>query len=360
MYTLGKYLMKQGFIIGIMADKDVVEHDYFVSRFKEEGFRIFVMPIPGKGYKLNNIPRSFTTLIRFFKIINRYKPDLIHVHWRVTSFYDHLAYKFLGIPYIVTLHSVGIPSNFLARKLSFWGQYAIAISKETYLDLKYKFKIPQSKIKIIYNGVDDSYFYPPNFDEKRKARQELGLSEDDNVVCLIGHLSKVKGHDILIKASKILEREGIKVKYLLAGSGDFDYIKELIKQYEVEEQFILTGFVDSRKILWASDILVLPSRKEGFPLVIIEAMLCKVVPIRTPAAGAYDQIDDGINGFIIPFEDPYSLANRIKILIEDKELREKMADRAFEKAKKLFTIEMMAKSYIDIYNEIINFYKKNA
>lgn len=180
------------------------------------------------------------------------------------------------------------------------------------------------------------------------------------MVCLIGHLSKVKGHDILIKASKILEREGIKVKYLLAGSGDFDYIKELIKQYEVEEQFILTGFVDSRKILWASDILVLPSRKEGFPLVIIEAMLCKVVPIRTPAAGAYDQIDDGINGFIIPFEDPYSLANRIKILIEDKELREKMADRAFEKAKKLFTIEMMAKSYIDIYNEIINFYKKNA
>lgn len=139
MYTLGKYLMKQGFIIGIMADKDVVEHDYFVSRFKEEGFRIFVMPIPGKGYKLNNIPRSFTTLIRFFKIINRYKPDLIHVHWRVTSFYDHLAYKFLGIPYIVTLHSVGIPSNFLARKLSFWGQYAIAISKETYLDLKYKY-----------------------------------------------------------------------------------------------------------------------------------------------------------------------------------------------------------------------------
>ncbi|MEM3407788.1 MAG: glycosyltransferase family 4 protein [Nitrososphaerota archaeon] len=354
MFTLGKCLIEKGFDVGIATDKETIEHDYSIKKFEDFGFRIYIIPFIGKGYGIENFKRFFKSLISFFQILKEYKPDIIHVHWRVTSLYAELAYRLFGIPYIVTLHLEGIPYDFWAKRFSFWGKFAIAISKETYNDLNSVFGIPVNKIKLIYNGVDNNYFRPPTCEEKKRAREIFNLSDDDKVVCLIGRLSVVKGHDILIKSAVILKRENIRPRFLLAGTGDFNYVKGLLKNFDIEDQFIFTGFTDSRNVLWASDILVLPSRKEGFPLVIVEAMLCGVVPIRTPAAGAYDQIDDGINGFIIPFEDSEALAIRIKTLLEDKELREIMAKNAIEKAKKVFTAEKMVESYINIYNDIIN------
>jgi len=215
------------------------------------------------------------------------------------------------------------------------------------------FGIPCDRIKIIYNGVDDNYFYPPSQEDKEKIKRQFGLSNDDTVVCLIGRLTKIKGHDILIKAAALLRERNVKPIFILAGTGNVDFVKTLIKKYNLEDQFILTGFVDSRDILWASDLLVLPSRKEGFALVIVEAMFCKVVPIRTPAAGAFDQIDDGVNGYIVPFEDHEALANRIKILLENDDLRQKMAQNAYEKAKKFFTLDNMVKNYLNIYKDLI-------
>ncbi len=354
MYTLGKQLINQGFNVGIATDKEVMEHSYSIKKFEEAGFYTFFVPFLGMGYKLNNFIRIFASLIRFFRVINEYKPDLIHVHWRVTSFYAELAYRLFGIPYIVTLHSEGISTDFVTKRLSFWGKYAIAISKETYNYLNLAFRIPPYRIKLIYNGVDDTYFRLPNWEERKIARENFGLLEEDKVVCLIGRLAKVKGHDILIKAADILRRDNIKPKFLLVGTGDFNYAKELLKDFHAEDQFILTGFVNSRDVLWASDILVLLSRKEGFPLVIVEAMLCWVVPIRTPAADAYDQIDNGINGFIIPFEDPTALAQKIKTLLENTSLKEEMAKQAIKKAKDIFTARKMVEIYIEVYKELIN------
>jgi glycosyltransferase involved in cell wall biosynthesis len=150
-----------------------------------------------------------------------------------------------------------------------------------------------------------------------------------------------------------LKEKNIKPIYILAGTGDIDFIKSLIKENNLEDQFILPGFVDSRDILWASDLLVLPSRQEGFALVVVEAMFCKVVPIRTPAAGAFDQIDDGFNGYIVPFDDYVSLADRIQFLLENDIIRQRMAQNAYEKAKKFFTLDNMVENYLDIYNILI-------
>lgn len=103
----------------------------------------------------------------------------------------------------------------------------------------------------------------------------------------------------------------------------------------------MIGYQDSQKVYWASDVLVLPSRKEGFPLVIVEAMLSGVVPIRTPAAGAYDQIEDGKTGFIIGFDDYKMLANRLDQLLSDDKFREKIAINAYNFAKENFTADIM-------------------
>jgi len=358
MFNLGKKLIENGYSVGIATGKETGEHSYSLKKFREAGFETFEIPFPGKGYGVSNILRLSKSILKYLEIIREYKPDLIHVHWRITSLFAELSYKLFGIPYIVTLHLEGIPNNRISKLLSFWGEYAIAISRETYDYLHSAFNLPLSKIKLIYNGVDEDYFYPPNENDRIDAKRKFGISLDDKVVCLIGRFSKVKGHDLLIKAASLLKERNVKPIFILAGSGDESWIRAMIEEYELQDQFISTGFLDSRDVLWASDILVLPSRKEGFPLVVVEAMLCGVPTIRTPAAGAYDQIEDGINGYIIPFEDEKSLADRIQLLIEDDELRRKISKKAFEKAKQVFTLREMVSNYIKVYEDVLSKKKK--
>lgn len=150
MFTLGKYLIERGFDVGIITDKETIEHNFSIKKFEDFGFRVYITPFIRKWYAIKNFKRFFKSLINFFRILKEYKPDIIHVHWRITSFYAELAYRLFDIPYIVTLHLEGIPSGFWARRISLWGKCAIAISTETYNYLNSVFKIPKNKIKFIY------------------------------------------------------------------------------------------------------------------------------------------------------------------------------------------------------------------
>jgi glycosyltransferase involved in cell wall biosynthesis len=116
------------------------------------------------------------------------------------------------------------------------------------------------------------------------------------------------------------------------------------------------GMCDSRQVLWASDISVLPSQQgtEAFPLVIIESMLCGVIPIRTPAAGAYDQIKSGVNGYIFPFNDTDKLAENLEILLKDGKLKNLISSEAFRSGQEHFTVDKMLHDTIQVYMNILS------
>lgn len=356
MFNLGKNLIKEGFDVGIACGKSNSKHLYTFNEFKEVGFEIFEVPFPGRDF---NLAKGVYSLYKIIKIVRDYRPDLLHVHWRACSLYAELVSRIFDIPYITTLHLQDIPSNFLYKALSFWGDCAIGISEETINDLMHKFNVKQAKL--IYNGVDSEYFRPPTENEKKRVKFKFGIPEEKNVISLIGRISRIKGHDILLKAVEILKNNYCIHPYIIfAGIGDERYKEEIIElsKYLKIDDIIFTGFVDSREVLWASDVLVLPSRKEGFPLVVVEAMFCGVIPIRTPAAGAFDQIEDGKDGFIIPFDDFSSLADSLKIIFTDPELKTRMSQNAINKAKRKFSLEKMVKEYIEVYNQVIEKNKK--
>jgi glycosyltransferase involved in cell wall biosynthesis len=82
-------------------------------------------------------------------------------------------------------------------------------------------------------------------------------------------------------------------------------------------------------------------------------MLCGVVPIRTPAAGATEQIDDGVNGFITPFNDSKGLSDRLDALLNDTERRTTMSAATLEKAREKFSAKAMVDKTLAVYNEVI-------
>jgi glycosyltransferase involved in cell wall biosynthesis len=364
--TLSLGLMKKGFEIAIVSDLANGEAAHTqamtsVEDFRRNGISYFIVPFhpsPHTG-KLNDFLHALKTLD---EVIEKFKPEIIHLHSLSVVPYIHLLrlrYKFL---FISTCHMEPFPSANksrvirLAHKLVpyLFGDRFIAISSELQRIFEGSLHVPTSNIKRIYHGIDSSYFYPPSKDEKYNARQSFNLTEGSQAICLIGRLSRTKGHDILIHAIDLLKQQGIIPTLLFAGKGYLDEEEE-IRNFAIEHGVLdsikFLGMTDSRKVLWASDILVLPSRKgtEAFPLVIPEAMLCGVIPIRTPASGAYDQIKHGVDGYIFPFEDASILAQHLKDLLEDRLLMQEISCSAIEKATNNFTLEHMIDQTIELF-----------
>ncbi|BAZ12831.1 glycosyl transferase, group 1 family protein [Calothrix sp. NIES-4071] len=354
MFSLAKGLMSIGWEVAIASRGQVGEHSYSPEWFESNGIKHFYIPFPEPSLSFKNIVRVVKAYFDISSVVNTFSPNLIHVHWRATSPYVHLVTLLHKIPYVTSLHLQGIPANFIYKLASFWGNRAIVVSAETSDYLVQKFQIPRSSIRVVHLGVDESYFYPPTQEQYEKAREKFGLSQNDKVVSILARLEAVKGHDVLIKALALLRARGCNVRALFAGEGSqAQALAQLAAKEGVADLVRQIGYADSREVLWASDVSALPSRNEGFGLVVVESMLCKVVPVRTPAAGAYDQIEDGVNGFITPFDNYEALATRLQQLLTDRKLKNRMAEAALVTAKNKFTQRVMLEKTVAVYEEVL-------
>jgi glycosyltransferase involved in cell wall biosynthesis len=305
---------------------------------------------------------AITALMKLKAVLADYKPNVIHAHALSVSPFLQALRPFNRIPIVTTCHqqpgtvpfrdSLGTFFNQISNSFLF-GDRCIALSdelKEYFIDVM---KVPPKKVTLIYSGVDNDYFRPPSEHERQQARANLQLSSNDRVVCLIGSLQSRKGHNILLQAMAKLKSEKIEINALFAGvGGEEENIRTKIIDLNISDNVQLLGFTDTRQVLWASDVIVLPSFQEAFPLVIIEAMLCGVIPIRTPASGAMEQIEHGVNGFIFPFGDYNMLSFQIKQIFSDKELSAKMANASLHSGKNKFSLARMINDFIALYGEV--------
>lgn len=370
--TLVEQLVDRGFEVAIAYDipSDIEgaadQAMQAVESFKSAGATCFTVPF-AKGLDMLRKPLKALQAIQVFKeVVQTFKPDVAHFHSLSVIPYLHLVRISYKVPFVSTCHLEPDRENlrsdikisaFMNKYVNnnFLGDRVIAVSSNLQAAYEQLMQVPSEDIKLICYGIDDSHFRPAEDEDRIAARQELGLSPESNVIAMIGRLSNVKGHDILVRALSILRSKGIDVVALCAGKGYGDeesVVKSMASEAGVSDLVRLLGLTDTRKVLWASDAKVLPSRREASPLVIQEAMFCGVVPIRTPAAGAFDQIDEGENGFIVPFDDPETLADRLKQVLIDSELRARLAASAIQKAQKNFTLDRMVESTIQLYYDI--------
>lgn len=216
---------------------------------------------------------------------------------------------------------------------------------------------PQSKkrIKKIPGGVDP-VFRPPQAIERAQARSALGYYDADFVCLLLGRLSWNKGHDILIEAARIVDDQNpaLNIKCLFVGEGRHaQEIKNLVSSEELDRGlFKFMGYLPrAEQSMWAADLFILPSRVEGFALVVAEAMATGLVPIRTPSGGALDQIIEGETGLLIPFEDAKALARAV-VSLRDAEKRKMMSANCIARASEWFSAEASCNSTRAVYAQL--------
>ncbi len=304
------------------------------------------------------------------KIVKKHEISLFHVHGYSMLFLARILRMVTGLDCVATFHPslhsddpTMLKEAVLRPKIRKYQIYLrtfapkafIALSSDIERFLTQDLGFHRTKVRKILAGIDTRYFHPPSPEERQRVRQKLGLQEEDLVCCLVGRLNWNKGHDILIEAVRQTRKvvPGITLKCLFAGSGDQE---KQIKEYAFASDddshcFNFFGYVeDLREVYWTSDIFALPSRSEGFALVVAEAMCCGTVPIRTPGGGARDQIEEGKTGYIIPFDDPKALSEAIQRLA-NRDFRLQMGKRCLEYGSSVFAQELMVEKTVELYCE---------
>ena len=253
----------------------------------------------------------------------------------------------------------------LRRRLAFRALVAalgadryIALSRDIALFFEHQCGIPQRRIHEQVLGVETGFYRKPTDEERRHARRRLAIDEATLVAVLPGRMNLNKGHDVAAEAFRILatRRPDIDALCLFPGDGDQRgrIEADALRDRKDQALFRFLGFVERevlRDTYWAADIVLLPSRLEGFGLVVAEAMCCGAIVIRTPSGGWQDQVEEGRTGFLVPFDDPPALAAAIET-VSDSPRRLAIRDEVMRMASTKFSKERMITGTSALYREV--------
>jgi len=193
--------------------------------------------------------------------------------------------------------------------------------------------------------------------ERRAVRDELGIRDDQNLLGIIGLLVPLKGHLFLFEALRTVIEAHPELRLLVLGTSVDDRyatkLKDRAKQIGIWKNII---FQDSREdissILFALDIFVLPSQREGFSRVLLEAMSCSLPIIATDVSGNNEAVVDGETGLLVPYGNVNKLAKAIDHSIARTEDSRLMGKNARKRVEELFSIERHVSQMEELYRKI--------
>lgn len=339
----------------------IVSEDYKdqKARFSPYVKDIYIVPM------IRNInPKTdIGAILKIRKIIKKEKPDVVYLHSSKAGAVGRLALLFnFQVKILYNAHGWYFNAQISNKKkiffaiiekiLAFKTDKIINISQSEY-DSALKYKIAsRKKMCVIENGIDFSKF--KDSDKYRiETRRKLNIKDNEIVIGVVGRLSEQKDPLTSIKAFKIIKEKYKNTKLLFVGSGELeDKVIEYAKTNKLNEDVIITGWVDCvEKYIPAFDIAILPSKWEGFGLVIIEYMACDKPIIACNVGGIADIIKNEENGYLIKCEDREDLAEKISILIEDKEIIKEMLQKN-KNYQKRFDIKNLVKKHIELINSL--------
>lgn len=241
------------------------------------------------------------------------------------------------------------------------GPTIVAISDYVVRQLKKHYRLPDHRIRKIYNGTNrDAANDQQRKTHRESLRQQFNIKENQLLVLMVAHNFKLKGVHRWMEAQAALMQRGVKnIHSLIIGKGDAPSWHRWAHQLGIHENLTFTGPSDRVGELYhAGDVLVHPTYYDPCSRVVLEAMTAGLPCIASPWDGASEMIEHGKNGFILSDpDDVVMLANLIEQL-QDVALREKIGDSA-RKIHDQISMSRHAKEMIVLYEEIVS-RRKNA
>jgi glycosyltransferase involved in cell wall biosynthesis len=275
--------------------------------------------IPRITVFLNGISMCASILLSKFFYIKKFKPDCIFTSWAYPDgFSSVLIGSIFKIPVITQV--LGTDINVFAKNPLIKNQIAwtlkksdaiISVSQELKNEMIQLLGIDESKIHVVYRGVNKQLF---KFQNKSDAREKLNLSKDKYIILFVGNLIVTKGCMELFYAVKESVDLGYDIQLVLIGSGQCtELLNHEIKKFSLEENVVLAGQIGHKAIpdwMSSSDVLCLPSHNEGVPNVVVEAISCGT-PVIATRVGGIPEIVNSSNGILVESQDHDSLVKAI-------------------------------------------------
>jgi len=296
---------------------------------------------------------------------NRGNIDMIHTHGAAAlGAFARILGWLIHKPNIVKIATAG---RITKLRKNLFGRIILAIFKKSNAIIcmtreieneLISIKITPDKIRYIKNAVDTNRFKRLDERQRKMWREDRGWDANDPITIFSGRLVYRKGVDILIETWEKVVRTHTNARLIILGSGEnhHDSIEDQIR-FTIEEKGLLNvyleGFTNKPEIyLGISDILIVPSRKEGFSNVILEGMSSELATIATKIGGNVDLIKDKETGTLVPQDDLNSMAHMIINLINNLPQQENIGKNARGYIIQNLTFDKIANEFINLYKEL--------
>ncbi|MFH1904062.1 MAG: glycosyltransferase family 4 protein [bacterium] len=311
-------------------------------------YRIVRMRLWRKGKYFPWIP---CTVMSLAKLIKEERIPLVHSNSHSDAPYGILACRFRKIPVITHIRDIIQPDK-IGKYLLKHSDRVIAVSNaaaKPFEDIKNK----SEKLAVINNSIDLDSFKPG-----KDIRKELNIPKYELVIGIVGQISKLKGHDVFLRAASIILKKNKNVKFLVAGEvrreKDQGLCEALINKLDLNGKVIFTGFRnDIANVMSAIDVLAFPTLKESFGRSAIEAMALGKPVVASNVGGVPEIVSHDKTGILVSPGDAEELANGLLELINDKEKREYMGKEGFKVVREKFLIRGMMNRIENVYKELL-------
>ena len=275
------------------------------------------------------------TLPALLKVIDRRKIDILHLHGYGATTFGRLAGAMRRLPTILHEHANLTDTPWFQKmadlSLEPVTDIALAVSQSTAEFVIRARKVPAEKVKVVYLGVPlEEFSRLRSPDERRAAREELGISPEDFAVGTVTRLHESKGNSYLVDAARLVVNARPQAKFFVVGEGPLRApLEAQARALDLGDRFVFAGFArDIPRVVSAFDLSVFPSLWEGTPLTVFEALAMGKPIVATDADGLTDVLTHEHDALIVPRRNPAALAAAVVRAVDEPGTRARLGAAA--------------------------------
>ncbi len=301
--------------------------------------------------------------VKSMRLIKKGKIDLIHAQGFLSGIVGLVLKKITKIPYLLTIQSADFSVYHPRMNINIIKVVYRKLEKAVFKNADYCHAVSNyladhinqydiKKIAMIPNGVNWDKFNPDL--NKKTTRKELGFDTENLIVC-VSRLEHKNGTHDLIESAKYFQDFDFKI--IICGSGsEKEKLQKMSEELNLKNKVLFLGDIlhsELPKYVACADIFVRPSLAEGFGIVFLEAMACRIAVIGTPVGGIPDFLKDHETGLMCEPGNPKDLSEKIKLLLTNKKLTQQLIDSGFKMVREEYGWDKIAEKLRALYKEIV-------
>jgi D-inositol-3-phosphate glycosyltransferase len=331
--------------------------------------------------QLANYTGELANGIMDFAARKQIRYDLIHAHYWMSGMAGMILKEVWDVPMLQMFHTLGLLKKRFGRTpeeregdyridgeryLVDNTDHIIAATEAERTQLESLYGVNQQKMTVIPPGVDIHHFYPIPPDE---AKEAIGISPKERMALFVGRIEPLKGLDTLIRAMAIVKQRCevfVCPHYLVIIGGDpegepqdmsdeMNRLQSLCAELGLDEMVLFLGKRGQDTLPYyysAAEVVVMPSHYESFGMVALEAMACGTPVIASRVGGLAYLVQEGETGFFVPAQEPEALAEKLRLIFVDHDLRAKFGEKAVVYARD-FSWELITEQILEVYRKMV-------